>query len=82
MILIMLCAKGTKLRKSWHTYDNSSGSSEKHRKTDNNIGMVPSTSQIGGEVGSSEHDRIQMTTHPSSTFQFTPSMLRMDEIMG
>jgi hypothetical protein len=49
---------------------------------DNSVGTVPSTSQIGGEVGSSEQDRIQMTTQPSSTFHVTPNMLCMDEIVG
>jgi hypothetical protein len=49
---------------------------------DNNVGMVPSTLQIGGEARSSEQHRIQTTTQPSLTFHITPSMLRMDEIMA
>jgi hypothetical protein len=49
---------------------------------DNSVETGPSTSQIGGEPGASEQDTVQTIAQPSSTFHVTPSMLRMDEIMG
>jgi hypothetical protein len=58
---------------------------QQHREAQairSSIGTVPSTSQIGDEVGSSEQDRIQTTSQLSSTFHVTPNMLHMDEIMG
>jgi hypothetical protein len=52
------------------------------QRVDRGIESVSAASQIGAEAGSSEQDRIQMTTQPSSTFHVTPNMLCMDEIVG
>jgi hypothetical protein len=52
------------------------------QRVDRGIESVPTTSQTGAKAGSSEQDRIQTTTQPSSTFHVTPNMLRMDEIVG
>jgi hypothetical protein len=50
--------------------------------TDNNIEMGPSASQTRGELESSEWDTIKMIPQSSSMFHVTPSIVRMDEIMG
>jgi uncharacterized coiled-coil DUF342 family protein len=49
---------------------------------DNNIGTGSSTSQTGGEPEASERDTVHTIPQPSATFHITPSMLRMDEIVG
>jgi hypothetical protein len=48
----------------------------------NNIGTGSSTSQTGEEPEASERDTVHTIPQPSETFHITPSMLRMDEIMG
>jgi hypothetical protein len=48
----------------------------------NNIGTGSSTSQTGEEPEASERDTVHTIPQPSATFHITPSMLRMDEIMG
>jgi hypothetical protein len=45
-------------------------------------GMVPLASKIRGKAGSSEQERIHMTTQSSLIFRVTPSILRMEEIVG
>jgi hypothetical protein len=52
------------------------------QRADKGVELVCTTSQRGSKDGSSEQDRIQMTTYPSSTFHVTPIMLCMDEIVG
>jgi hypothetical protein len=52
------------------------------QRVDRGIESIPTTSQTGAEAGLSKQDRIQMKAQPSSVLHITPSMLRMDEIVG
>jgi hypothetical protein len=52
------------------------------QRADRGIESVPTPSQIGAEVGYSEHYMIKTITHSSSMFHATPNMLCMDEIVG
>jgi hypothetical protein len=55
---------------------------KKTHRFNRGIELVLAASQIGVEAGLREHDRMQMTTQTISTFHVTPSMLRMEAIVG
>jgi hypothetical protein len=50
--------------------------------TGSNRGTGPSTPQTEERVEEEERDPVHTILQPNTTFHITPSMLRMDEIMG
>jgi hypothetical protein len=48
----------------------------------NSMGTGPSTSQTEERLEEGERDTVHTISQPNATFHITPSMLRMDEIMG